>query len=93
MVFINGVKYRATKKLVVEYLKRNLLANGYVISEVTFISDNFNQPSIKHVCPHEAGFKSLVPSVFTFRDEDGTILVNYVYCSSCGKLMIYREFM
>ena len=93
MVFINGVKYRATKKLVVEYLKRNLQANGYVVSEVTFISDNFNQPSIKHVCPHEAGFKSLVPSVFTFQDEDGTILVNYVYCNRCGKLMIYHEFM
>lgn len=58
---------------------------------VYFDDTNFNVA--KHCCQSQPGVKFLNVQEFVFEDEDGNIKVPYFFCTTCGKILVYREFM
>ena len=88
MLDANGNKIRVTRQLVVDSLKQAL---GYPNAEVVYFDDL--KETTKHCCLGYAGILHLSLNYWTFSDEDGNIVVQYFFCTRCGKLLVYRDFM
>lgn len=86
-MYINGEKYRATRKVLESWL---IQQTGIAGSEAVYV-DDFNPKGTRHCCPNFHAIIILPPRSLTYADEDGRIDINFYVCQNCGKYIIQKN--
>lgn len=70
----------------------NMLANALHTNDIVKVDEfEFGLANARHICKGSNEIKVLPVQVYYLQTSEGVIGVQYVYCGSCGRLIINKS--